>query len=372
MKRRKEQIWQRVLHSNLNNTAIVAGLIVIMLPVCVLFSSFVFGFNIFQIDFILPVISIEIISAIFLYLSKDSISRVKRLTRPRFNWIYRCFWIFAFNAAMYGVSNTSDPALVFLLFAGATVAMAVFPLLGTAEFMCSLANEGLWIFFLNVYKESPLSTMLTYLLIVLASAIMSRIIYSKRIEVMKLRQRLNGISKDAMVDPLTGLLNRRGFDRQVESIWPFCVRNDYKVALMIIDVDNFKLYNDEFGHPEGDQCLKKVAESIRGTARRTTDIVSRIGGEEFLVFIQGSREDEMLEFADTIRKNVEKLAIPHSENAAHPYVTVSVGLEIAVPKGMNINMLYEGADRELYQAKESGRNAVSYSGSIRRRFSVLA
>ncbi len=180
------------------------------------------------------------------------------------------------------------------------------------------------------------------------------------------------ISKNAMVDPLTGLLNRRGFKQQVDSIWPFCVRNDYKVALMIIDIDNFKDYNDEFGHPQGDECLKMVAKCIRETAKRNTDVVSRMGGEEFAVFIQGGRNDEIIEFADKIRKNVEKLQIEHSRNATYPIVTVSIGLEIARPKGMNIDMMYEYADKELYHAKEHGRNAISYSGEVRKSFSVLA
>lgn len=271
------------------------------------------------------------------------------------------------------VSGLEEGRFNYIAFGAVVALLATVPSLSIPEFIVSLLNEGLWAYFIaKTATESVSTELIVYAVIIAAGAGISRVVYANRMQIYTLKNKIRKIEKDAMVDPLTGLLNRRGFDQQIASIWPFCVRNDYKVALMIIDIDHFKLYNDQFGHPEGDECLQNVAKCIRTTAKRTTDIVSRIGGEEFVVFIQGNREDEMIEFANSIRRNVEKLSMPHSHKADHPFVTVSIGLEIAYPKGMDINLLYEAADQQLYLAKQSGRNAVSYSGKVKRRFSVLA
>ena len=372
MKARKSFYLNRMIYSNINSVARTAGLSMILIPVLFLVSSFVFSFDIFQLEAILPIISLEAVSLVYFFISTGVLPQAKKMSKPRFKWVYMSFWLIVLNVALLNVRNTGDIAMSYMLFAGASLLVAMVPSLDGMEYLACLACELVWMFISALPGEGQLMDFAAYGGTILVCGLISRYNYKNRVDICIMKQRMRGITKDALVDPLTGLLNRRGFDQQVASIWPFCVRNDYKVALMIIDIDNFKLFNDEYGHPEGDECLRQVAACIRKTAKRTTDVVARIGGEEFLVFIQGSKDTEMVEFANLIRKNVEKLAIGHSMKAGYPFVTVSIGLEIAAPKGLDIGMMYEGADAELYKAKEGGRNAVSYSGRVKRKFSVLA
>ncbi|MBQ9767744.1 MAG: GGDEF domain-containing protein [Lachnospiraceae bacterium] len=169
--------------------------------------------------------------------------------------------------------------------------------------------------------------------------------------------------KTAEKDPLTGLQNRRGMTRQVESVWPLCERMRQSVAVMVIDVDHFKKYNDRFGHPQGDVCLRKVAEVIRSTAKRKSDLTARIGGEEFLVFLYGMEENQVQFLAEKIRQGVANLQMPHSEEAKYKYVTVSIGVAMErCNADVSFGGLYRRADKELYHAKNTGRNRVSFRG----------
>lgn len=172
--------------------------------------------------------------------------------------------------------------------------------------------------------------------------------------------------KAAEMDPLTGLQNRRGMTRQVEAVWPLCERMKQSVAVMVIDVDHFKKYNDRFGHPQGDVCLRKVADVIRSSAKRKSDLSARIGGEEFLVFLYGMEEQQVYFLAEKIRQGVANLRMPHSEEAKYQYVTISIGVAMeCCSRDVSFGGLYRRADKELYYAKSSGRNRVSmHNGAI--------
>lgn len=194
---------------------------------------------------------------------------------------------------------------------------------------------------------------------------LSRVLYKAQASAFELKQKMMSMSKDAEEDPLTGLLNRRGLDRHLNTIWPYCIRNKNMVALIIIDIDNFKKYNDTFGHPEGDKCLKQVAGAIQRSARRNTDVSARIGGEEFLVFVHGTNEMEPVKLAEKIRVNVEKMCIPQSPALASPYVTISLGVAATIPEDeTGFTYLYNEADKALYYAKKNGRNAIVYGSHI--------
>ena len=367
----KRPVTKRVNFANLNIVRKTSGFLIIMIPVCLICALLIFSADIFDIQVILPAISMEAASIAFFVFSASFTPRARK-GRPGAEWFGRAFWILVLNALMFVVSGVDFGDYKGLAFALAVLIPAVVPMIDNLEYAVVFINELVWAYFLSKAASDASSALFAYIAITVVLGLVSRYVYSVRVKLLVMKHRLGDMTKDALVDPLTGLFNRRGFDRQVESIWPFVVRNENKVALLIIDIDNFKAFNDEFGHPEGDECLKEVSDCIRATARRTTDIVSRIGGEEFLVFIQGNKEDEMVEFAETIRRNVEKMGIAHSHNATYPVVTVSIGLSIAAPRGMDINMLYEAADVELYHAKDKGRNQVSYSGRVRRKYTALA
>ena len=368
----KRPVASRVNYANVSIVRKSAGSLILLIPLCLVCALLLFKAEIFDIQVILPAISMEAAAIGFFIISGSFLPRARRSGDTGAAWFNRAFWLVTLNAMLFTANGVEYGHYRNIAFAAAILIVAAIPVSTGIEYGIVMLNELVWVFFMCGDAEDPGMDMAAKIIICIVLAVLSRYYSSMRLRMFLMKHRLGDISKDALIDPLTGLFNRRGFDRQVESIWPFCTRNDYKVALLIIDIDNFKLFNDEFGHPEGDECLKRVAECIRSTARRTTDIVSRIGGEEFLVFIQGNKEEEMVSFAENIRKNVERMGIPHSHSASHSIVTVSIGLVIAAPRGMDVNMLYESADVELYHAKEQGRNMVSYSGRVKRRYSALA
>jgi len=169
----------------------------------------------------------------------------------------------------------------------------------------------------------------------------------------------------AETDPLTKVNNRRGMMRRVMSVWPALERANRTVAVMVIDIDHFKKYNDKFGHPAGDGCLCRVADMIKKTVAGTPALVARIGGEEFLVFAHGLSSEEAYRLAEQIRKNVEAMGMPHSDEAKYRHVTVSIGVSTdRCSSKISFGGLYRRGDRELYLAKNSGRNRVGFRGSV--------
>lgn len=166
-------------------------------------------------------------------------------------------------------------------------------------------------------------------------------------------------------DALTGLLNRRGLERRAAAIWPYCERHRVAVGIIAIDIDFFKKYNDSFGHPAGDRCLKLVADALKESAQRSTDFVTRTGGEEFLIFVQDTGQNNLVSLAMKIRKNIEDKAIPQAYCAVSKNVTVSIGAASFVPSYNNsFDQLYEEADKALYTAKKNGRNCIVYDGNL--------
>lgn len=172
-------------------------------------------------------------------------------------------------------------------------------------------------------------------------------------------QKLKAKTISSESDPLTGLANRRGLNHKVSVLWPYCARNKETVGVIEIDVDYFKKYNDRFGHPAGDKCLKLIGNTIRNTVAGITDIVARTGGEEFIVFVHEKTEEEVIELALKIREAIDKEQIPHAYVGIANHVTVSMGVAVAIPNAANsFEQLYEDVDSALYTAKSSGRHCV--------------
>jgi diguanylate cyclase (GGDEF)-like protein len=162
----------------------------------------------------------------------------------------------------------------------------------------------------------------------------------------------------AVTDPLTGLANRRRLAETLEVEWRRAVRPRLPLAVAMVDIDHFKLYNDHYGHPAGDECLRRVATAISG-AIRDTDLVARYGGEEFAIVLSGADAGVAGRIAERVRAAVAELAEPH-ELAGPGIVTVSVGAAATVPTQMTTpEQLIKTADGELYEVKRSGRNRVS-------------
>lgn len=160
-------------------------------------------------------------------------------------------------------------------------------------------------------------------------------------------------------DPLTGLANRRRFDEHLARQWGQLGRSRKPLSLVMVDLDCFKPYNDTLGHPEGDECLVRVAEVLAATASRAGDLSARYGGEEFALILSDTDAEGALALAENMRSAVEALGIPHPSSLANSAVTVSAGVATAIPgESSSPRDLVELADKALYHAKQTGRNRV--------------
>jgi diguanylate cyclase (GGDEF)-like protein len=168
-------------------------------------------------------------------------------------------------------------------------------------------------------------------------------------------------------DGLTGLLNRRAMDSQVDCLWERAQAQAKAFALLMVDVDNFKKYNDHYGHQAGDDCLRSVAACLAGVVQQANDeqtapgtFVARYGGEEFAVIIPDAAPGVHAGLAASLVKAVAALGITHEKNADWGVVTISVGASSIAPAAGPIKQLFRQADQFLYQAKAGGRNRVEW------------
>jgi diguanylate cyclase (GGDEF)-like protein len=165
-------------------------------------------------------------------------------------------------------------------------------------------------------------------------------------------------------DGMTRLYNRRIFDAYVERLWRQSRREGTAVAIIFVDIDFFKVYNDLYGHQAGDDCLKRVAECIARGAKRPFDFAARYGGEEFVLVLYGPPEEYARDVLEQIRRDVLELEIPHGGSPVAKHVTVSVGLALASAEtSRSLAGAIQTADEALYQAKREGRNRVVWKDS---------
>ncbi|WJG09206.1 diguanylate cyclase [Aliiglaciecola sp. LCG003] len=188
-----------------------------------------------------------------------------------------------------------------------------------------------------------------------------RVRVRNHMELVHYRKKLEVLS---CVDGLTGASNRRQLDTMLLQHYASTIRYGNCLALLMIDIDNFKLYNDTYGHTQGDQCLKQVAETIMSVRRRETDIVGRYGGEEFAVVLPDTDVEGGLVVANKLLKRIRDLNIKHSGNPTSKIVTVSIGLAVFEAKAcdhqeISLEEFIHQADKQLYVAKHSGKNCVS-------------
>ncbi len=178
---------------------------------------------------------------------------------------------------------------------------------------------------------------------------------------IKLYQYRTQIEREATVDQLTGVPNRRRYDRISVKRWQDAVRLGIPFSICMFDIDKFKVYNDSFGHPAGDKVIRAVAETASSMLRRGTDFFARYGGEEFVALILGGGAENDFAHLKKVRQAVEDLHIPHNPEVSQ-WVTVSIGGITVVPK---LGTLYDNylkmADAMLYDAKRFGRNRVVWT-----------
>jgi len=175
---------------------------------------------------------------------------------------------------------------------------------------------------------------------------------------IKLDEKNKELETLSYTDPLTGALNRRKFDELFVQRLKISMRYKYILNFAIIDVDNFKLYNDNYGHYEGDNVLKCISITINKRLLRPDDYLFRLGGEEFGLLYHTSDEESSLQLIEKIRADIENLNIEHLNNDDFNKVTISIGISVIQNISDDTKYIYEKVDSLLYQAKKTGRNKV--------------
>jgi diguanylate cyclase (GGDEF)-like protein/PAS domain S-box-containing protein len=171
----------------------------------------------------------------------------------------------------------------------------------------------------------------------------------------------------AIEDGLTGLANRRRFDERLNEEWARAYRDRSSLALLMIDVDHFKFYNDEYGHPAGDACLRVVAKLIAAEMQRAGDLAARYGGEEFAMLLPNTDAAGCARIGERIRKSIREAGLVHSTNRASGCVTASLGgaaCRPALERTAGVGTLVEAADQALYAAKDAGRDRLMMSVEV--------
>lgn len=168
------------------------------------------------------------------------------------------------------------------------------------------------------------------------------------------------LEKAASRDPLTGVANRRAFDQAMQRAWSDAIQARTSVALLLVDVDHFKAYNDFYGHPAGDECLRLVAQALGDVAQAEGGLVARWGGEEFALLLPGRALDGALRVANQARAAIQGARLRHERSGTAATVTASLGVSAAMPTpGAHWAHLLAQADAALYEAKRTGRNRVA-------------
>lgn len=165
----------------------------------------------------------------------------------------------------------------------------------------------------------------------------------------------------ATQDELTKLANRRTFNEALQQEWRLACRSHRPLSLIICDVDYFKLYNDTYGHPQGDECLRQVAAALKIVARRSTDVVARYGGEEFVMLLPYTDAQAALKLAETARQRIKDLRLEHKASKVSEWVSLSLGITTWLPDSeQRPDVLIKTADLGLYEAKQQGRDQVVF------------
>jgi len=176
---------------------------------------------------------------------------------------------------------------------------------------------------------------------------------------VQLEQTNQELQRLSTTDELTGLANRRKFDEVGPHEWMRALRKQESLAVAMLDVDFFKIYNDRYGHQAGDQCLARIARALGKGLRDGSDFIARYGGEEFVILLPGQNAHEAFEVLERLRADIEALAIPHLGSTVESVITLSAGFATIVPEpGITLENLIEQADQNLYTAKRKGKNRV--------------
>lgn len=230
----------------------------------------------------------------------------------------------------------------------------------------AVAAQGLWLDFGYLLAYGGLANLIGILLSFLLESrdrvtfLQSRLLALEKERLDEYAAEVEQLSRQ---DSLTGLANRRHFDECMTREWGLACRRQESIAVIFLDVDFFKPYNDTWGHPAGDAVLQQVGMALAGVVRRPADLAARYGGEEFVVLLPDTGVEGARAIAERIASAIAALAIRHGRSPISPHVTVSMGVAAAIPlPGSHGGDLVTAADQAVYAAKAAGRNRIITAG----------
>lgn len=295
------------------------------------------------------------VSALMVYVT--SVSRNTRL----FDKV--CYgYIGVVSAVMYTFAFRALNSTVSVIFFWMLMMiLGLLPIMNLKSYFVLLTIEAVPAVLLVIERGYSTESILTMVSISVTSVFLSTATYRSTIRNLDYQLTLDKAVSQAETDPMTQLLNRRGLERRLEDVWPMCIRQNLCVAVLMIDIDNFKKYNDTFGHAEGDECIRKVTGAIRKCIKRRTDYGARVGGEEFCVLLTSIDPRQAVKWSLELKSMIDGLRIPHAKTNFNPYVSVSMGLACSMVTGeISFEQLREEADKSLYDAKFNGRARLYY------------
>lgn len=210
------------------------------------------------------------------------------------------------------------------------------------------------------HQDNPVQTWLATYFPILNSVQKPTQVGVVLMEISEIKQLERQLRKQAYMDGLTQVANRLYFNDMFELEWRRCGRSQQPLSMVLTDLDEFKAYNDTYGHPMGDQCLKQFASVLTQAVNRPGDVVARYGGEEFVVILPETNAAGALRVAERIRQRLHQLQIPHCRSSVAPYATVSLGIATCIPSlQQQSDALLQAADRALYESKRQGRDRIT-------------
>ena len=217
----------------------------------------------------------------------------------------------------------------------------------------------IYIIFLFVVHKINFDSLLDNMRLVIKKEQLNKIIFQVNSQLEKTNKKIRKIS---LTDELTQIANRHHFKKQLLTDWIHAKRTSTPISLIIIDIDFFKQYNDNYGHLHGDECVKKVAQLIVSSLTRNTDLAARYGGDELAVILFDTDKDGAYKVAKRIKANIDNAKIPHGHSKVSDQVTVSMGTSTMIPERHDhYDKLMVLADQALYAAKDKGRNNIVVS-----------
>ena len=305
----------------------------------------------------------EIVSSvIFAFLSR---LLIKQKQKSKFKILTLIFWVYLiFLAEVFSLEAARPFGALMPIFI-VIVSLAMLPIFHKIEIGVLAGLQLIAMLISAVFEKITFSEIVYGIMFLCICVMTSMIRYNNYRLNFRYKSKLDVAIRQSETDKLTGILNRRGLERGVYDLWEMWIQNKTNIAVIMLDIDNFKKYNDAFGHMQGDACLRQVSSEIRSAIRKNIDFAARVGGEEFLIVLSDISASNAVTWIKRLKANIENLMITQSSKNFLPYVTVSSGLICTSPsRSVRFDNLYNLADQELYNAKESGRACFSYKGKI--------